>query len=213
MSTQRYRRNIRLKGYDYSQSGLYFVTICTRNREPIFGEIVNGTMHLNDYGEIACNEWLKTSIIRPNVQLGEFVVMPNHFHGIIIITNDVVSHIANNNVHCRGVLHTPNPNDCDNTPCRGVLHTPSSDIVSNVHRGVCNTPLRSSSQTVGAIIRGYKSALTKQLNKMACFGSVWQRNYHEHIIRNNHSCQYISNYIANNPATWEKDRYGLLGQS
>jgi len=85
----------------------------------------------------------------------------------------------------------------------GVLHTPQPNVIG----GVCNTPLRSPSQTVGAIIRGYKTVVTKQLNQFECFGSVWQPNYYEHIIRNNRSYQYIANYIINNPANWEIDCY------
>ncbi len=93
------RRSIRLRGYDYSQDGLYFITICTYNREPIFGRIANGKMQLNDAGIIARDAWLDTARIRPNVVLGDFVVMPNHFHAVFAIDNTVS--------HCRGVLHTP----------------------------------------------------------------------------------------------------------
>ena len=177
-----HRRSIRLKAYDYSQTGLYFVTICTRNREHLFGEIRDGKMALNAYGRIAHDEWLKTANIRCNVELDKFVVMPNHIHGIIVITDNIVS------------------------PRRGVLHTPlASDGDQMIIGGVCNTPLRSPSQTVGAIIRGYKTAVTKQLNKFECFGTIWQRNYHEHIIRTNRSHQYIVNYITTNPENWDND--------
>lgn len=80
-----HRRSIRLQGYDYSQEGLYFITICCQDRAHLFGEIVNGEMILNSYGEIAQKEWQNTSVIRDNVVLHEFVVMPNHFHSIIEI--------------------------------------------------------------------------------------------------------------------------------
>jgi REP element-mobilizing transposase RayT len=82
-----HRRSIRLKGYDYSQEGLYFVTICTQNRECLFGEITNGEMQLNPMGEIAQAEWIKTGQMRPNIQLHESIIMPNHIHGIIQITH------------------------------------------------------------------------------------------------------------------------------
>jgi len=204
-----HRRSIRLKAYDYSQTGLYFVTICTRNREHLFGEICDGKMVLNAYGRIAYDEWLKTANIRCNVQLDKFVVMPNHIHGIIAITDKIAS-------PRRGVLHTPHIPDtplagnCDQMVIGGVCNTPlqhpktiEHDTIAN--GGVCNTPLRSPSQTVGAIIRGYKTAVTKQLNKFECFGTIWQRNYHEHIIRTNRSYQYIANYIITNPANWDND--------
>jgi len=84
-----YRQSIRLQSYDYSRAGLYFITICTVDRQPLFGEIVNGQMLLNDAGIIARNEWQKTSEMRPNVVSDEFVVMPNHLHGIINIQESV----------------------------------------------------------------------------------------------------------------------------
>ena len=88
-----HRRSIRLKGYDYSQAGAYFVTICVQNRECLFCEIVDGQMQLNDAGKIVQEEWLRTGEIRPNVELDAFMVMPNHFHGIIVMHQD-----------CRGTL-------------------------------------------------------------------------------------------------------------
>src|SRR5437868_13402885 len=112
-----HRRSIRLKGYDYSQAGAYFITLCTYNREHLFGEIVDGNIILSEYGQIAFNEWARTSQIRPNVLLDVFVIMPNHLHGIILI-----------------------------------------------RKGECNSPLRSPTNTIGAMVRGYKSAVTKQIN-------------------------------------------------
>ena len=91
-----HRRSIRLKNYDYASSGAYFVTIVTHGRQCLFGQIVDGQMRLNEFGEIVCDEWLKTEIIRPRVQLDVFVIMPNHIHGIIIV-NDVDG-------CCRGTL-------------------------------------------------------------------------------------------------------------
>jgi len=79
------RRSIRLPGYDYAQSGVYFITIGTQNRECLFGDIKNGALRLNDEGIIVEEKWKETPILRPNVVLDEFVVMPNHFHGIVVI--------------------------------------------------------------------------------------------------------------------------------
>jgi len=79
------RRSIRLQGYDYSQAGAYFVTICTRNRECVFGETADGAMRLNEAGRIVADEWLKTTAILDEIELDEWVVMPNHFHGILVI--------------------------------------------------------------------------------------------------------------------------------
>ena len=89
---QRNRRSIRLQGYDYSQAGAYFLTICTHDRECLFGEIVHGKMRLNDAGRIVADEWLKTEEIRNEIELDEWVVMPNQLHGIVVITSTVGAH-------------------------------------------------------------------------------------------------------------------------
>ncbi|WP_212895756.1 transposase [Capnocytophaga canis] len=178
------RRSVRLKDFDYSREGLYFITICCQNRAHFFGEIVNEKMVLNEIGQIVYTEWINTKKVRANVKLHTFVVMPNHFHAIVEIVHQ-----------CRGVLHTPN---------NVTLHTPNGGKINdnNMEKGVCNTPLQSPSQTLGAIVRGYKSAVSKKIGF-----SVWQRNYHEHIIRNEASYFKIHEYIENNPAKWEEDRF------
>jgi REP element-mobilizing transposase RayT len=202
-----HRRSIRLKGYDYSQAGLYFITMVTQNRACLFGTIENGAMILNQYGHIAYNEWIKTTEIRKNVELCDFVVMPNHIHGIIRllgrgelhspeISNELHSPEISNELHSPEIsneLHSPQRSDN-----RGVCDTPEN-------RGVCDTPLRSPSQTIGAIVRGYKSSVTKQLGLLGFNEKIWQRNYHEHIIRNEQSYLKISEYIVNNPVNWDND--------
>lgn len=87
-----HRRSIRLRGYDYTQAGTYFVTLCTYQRECLFGEIVNGRMCLNEIGCIVAEEWLRTSEIRLEIELDEWVVMPNHIHGIIVMTESAGAH-------------------------------------------------------------------------------------------------------------------------
>jgi REP element-mobilizing transposase RayT len=84
-----HRRSIRLRGYDYSQAGAYFVTLCTHNRECLFGEIANGAMQLNTAGKIVADEWLKIAQIRDEIELDEWAVMPNHLHGIVVFTDNV----------------------------------------------------------------------------------------------------------------------------
>ncbi len=207
-----HRRSIRLKGFDYSKEGLYFVTMCCQDRACLFGEIVeaNGVfpnkntpndgrnefhlsndndlpnekhqkMVLNEYGTIAHNEWIKTTQLSPNVELGEFIVMPNHIHVIIKLNTPVENDSAD-----------VNTGECNSTI---------------VNTGECNSPLRGPSQTIGAIIRGYKSSVTKQLNLLNVGCVVWQRNYHERIIRDERSHQNISKYIINNPSKWAEDKF------
>ena len=228
-----HRRSIRLKGYDYSQAGLYFITICCQDRICRFGNVVNGEMVLNAYGTVAYNEWVKTPEIRPNVELGEFIIMPNHMHGIIRLLgrgesnspemiNELDSPEMINELDSRdngGVIDTPQPsengdvndtfqpremiNELDSRDNGGVIDTPQPSD----KRGVCKTPLRSPSQTVGAIVRGYKSSVTKQLGLLGFDEKLWQRNYWEHIIRNEQSYQTISEYIINNPVKWADDKF------
>jgi REP element-mobilizing transposase RayT len=172
------RRSIRLKGYDYSQAGAYFITLCTQNREHLFGEILSGEMQLNAFGRIAYQEWLKTPEIRSNLELDVFVIMPNHMHGILLLTSPPIR---------KGVLHTPQPEN-------------------NMARRV-QPQLQSPSETVGAIVRGYKSAVTRQINSIRGNVPVWQRNYYEHIIRDERAYHHISEYILNNPFKWEADMF------
>ncbi len=185
-----HRRSIRLKGYDYSLEGLYFITICCQQRAHLFGEIADGEMRLNQFGAIAQAAWQQTSEIRDNVALHEFVVMPNHFHSIIEITFKK----GNNQV--------------------GKFQSPS--------------------QTVGAIIRGFKIPTIKKIKdliideemKSDCRGElqfapteekikslnfkIWQRNYYEHIIRNEQAYERISTYIRENPKRWPEDKFSSL---
>ena len=169
-SQKHHRRSIRLKDYDYTQPGAYFVTVCTHRTTCLFGEIVAGVMRLNSIGKAVEEEWLKTPILRPNVGLDEYVVMPNHLHGIVMMT------------------------DCG----RGVLrYAPTLSRFS------------SPSQTFGAIVRGFKSAPTKRINRLRGTPGqpVWQRNYYEHIIRDERSLHRIQQYVDNNPQRWHMDRY------
>jgi len=195
-----HRRSIRLKGYDYSRKGMYFITICTYGRDHIFGKIENGKMILNPMGQIARDEWIKTTEIRTNITLGEYVVMPNHVHGIVVINGlpGIVGAYGNmGNVVVGAYCNTPLPHS-DNVNQNGV------PLGNGAY---CNTPLHSPSKTVGAIVRGYKSAVTKQINILRNCPKcpVWQRNYYEHIIRDEMSFLRISDYIRNNPANWKDD--------
>ena len=127
---------------------------------------------------IVQQEWMKSAEMRPDVELGEFVVMPNHFHGIIGLNGK---------------------SDISKTD---ILSSSQSEI-----SGVFNTPLQSPSKTIGAIIRGFKSAVTRQARQMGLAENVWQRNYYEHIIRDADSHNKIAAYIRNNPANWMEDEY------
>ncbi len=174
-----HRRSIRLKGYDYSQAGLYFITICCEDRACLFGNVVNREMVLNDAGKIADACWKEIPNHFPNVVLHEFIVMPNHVHGIIEITVRA-----------------------ENFPPNGVG---AEDLPPNVANN--NPPPRSPSKTVGSIVRGFKIGVTKWMRQNTNVYDVWQRNYYEIIIRTEQSYQNISDYIIKNPEKWADDKF------
>ncbi|KPL89058.1 transposase [Ardenticatena maritima] len=175
-----HRRSIRLKGYDYTQPGAYFVTICTHERAHLFGRVVDGEMVLNAWGEIVRDEWFRTADIRANVELyaDEFVVMPNHVHGIIwIVETDLVG---------------------AQRRCAPTGPSPGGITPNNVAPG-----------SLGAIVRAFKSAVTRRINiqRNTPGGRIWQRNYYEHIIRTQRALHAIRRYIADNPRRWHLDRH------
>lgn len=162
------RRSIRLHGYDYSQTGAYFVTICTQNRECLFGEIVDGDMRLNETGRIVADSWEWLAEQYDHVSLDEYVVMPNHAHGIIVITDD----------------------------CRGGSRT-----------ALTRTAPTGKRKPIGRLIGAFKTISTKRVNesRQTPGTQLWQRNYWEHIVRNEPELNRIQEYIHNNPAQWELD--------
>ena len=177
-----HRKSIRLKGYDYSRAGLYFITICVKDRECLFGEIVDGKMILNDAGKLVENEWLNIIVRFPNVQLHQHIVMPNHFHTIMEITVGATLVVAHDNI----VAHDNKRATTRVAPTKTV-----GDIVGAFQSIV----------TV-EYIRGVKNHCWKSFN-----GKLWQRNYYEHIIRDEKSYHRISEYIINNPKNWKEDGF------
>ena len=159
------RKSPRLKGYDYAQPGAYFVTICTKNRVGLFGDLAGGAMRLNHCGEIAIECWKQIPAHFPTVQLDDFIVMPDHVHGILVLTELVATEAS------PAATSSPSPR-------------PSG--------------LRKSS--LGAVVGSFKSAVSKRINRI--YGqvgtSIWQRNYYEHVVRNNDELTRIREYIWNN---------------
>jgi len=162
-----HRRSTRLKGYDYLQTGAYFVTVCSHNRECLFGDIVDGEMVLNEYGQIVSESWKWLGVQYDHVELDAWMVMPNHMHGIIVINHDR-----------RG------------SSCRGGSRTAPTNV------SVVKP------KPVGRLIRAFKAVSPKQINRVRNTPGipVWQRNYYDHIIRDERSLEAIRDYIINNPA-------------
>lgn len=191
-----HRRSIRLKGYDYAQPGLYFVTICCQNRACLFGDIVNGEMVLNDAGKIANDCWIEIPNHFPNSELHEHIVMPNHIHGIIELKSESV-----------GAENFPPNNNNVNDGNETENFSPNNIRANDSIGANDDSPLRSPSKTIGSIVRGFKIGVTKWMRQNTDVFDVWQRNYFEHIIRNEKSYETISDYISNNPAKWQDDKF------
>jgi len=185
------RKSIRLQGYDYSQAGLYFITICCQNRVCLFGEIDNGEMVLNDAGKHAQQCWLEIPKHFPNTTLHEYITMPNHIHGIIEIVG-ANNYSPNGDSHNNHSLNDDSPNG---------TKTRANDY----------SPLRGTTKTIASVVRGYKIGVTKWFrennqNQFPIGTSIWQRNYWEHIVRNENECQRIAQYIIDNPKKWDMDK-------
>ncbi len=176
----------RLPHWDYSSKGLYFITICTKNCEYFFGNIIENKMQLSKIGEIVKLEWIKSFKMRTdmNLWMGEYIVMPNHFHGIIGIGKNKYN----------------SSNNSDTIYHRDAKHCVSTDNRKN--------KFGPQSKNLASIIRGFKIGVTQNshlINK----NFAWQSRYYEHIIRNEESLNKISNYIINNPKKWNKNKFNL----
>ena len=191
-----HRKSIRLKGYDYSQAGLYFITICVKDRDCFFGEIKNGKMLLNNFGKIANECWLEIPKHFPNTVLHEHIVMPNHVHGIIELIK----------IGSPTIVSVPFVGVENFQP----LQSPNESISYESRQ---NDFQKIIPHSIGSIIRGYKIGVTKWFrNNMVRVQNfepkpIWQRNYYEHIIRDEKSYQHISDYIINNPKNWKEDNF------
>ncbi|MGQ0602346.1 MAG: transposase [Anaerolineales bacterium] len=173
-----HRRSIRLKGYDYRRTGAYFVTLVTYGREGLFGEIVAEAMRPNEFGAIVTDDWRRISRHFVRVTLDEFVVMPNHVHGVIVLGWDEAS--AGRGPEIPAAL------SAEAAPQR---------------------PIGTQSGSLGAIVQNYKSVTTRKINQRRCTPGVpvWQRNYYERIIRDEGELNRIRRYIIENPLRWALD--------
>ena len=199
MFARHHRRSIRLENYDYSQSGIYFVTICTKNREHIFCSIENGETKLSEEGIIADKCWMEIPTHFPDVVLHEYVIMPNHIHGIIEIKKsmDVLDRDARNNVDIHNNVDARDIVGAKNFSPQPHPPSPQPHPSSLTNESIRPT---GTSRTIGSIVRGFKIGVTKGIGY-----SPWQRNYYEHIIRDYMEYERIAEYIVQNPLKWEND--------
>jgi putative transposase len=209
-----HRRSIRLRGYDYSLAGAYFITICTHHRESLFGDIVNGAMLLNDAGRMVQTVWDEMPIHYDGIETDEFVVMPNHIHAVAIIVG----------AGPRACPIVSGPRACRTD--HGQPSEPGDATQEGHPRGGAPTTLLQldaagrggRTLSLPDVVHRWKTMTTrwyadgvKNSGWQPFHGRLWQRNYWEHIIRNETELNRIREYIQNNPTQWESDR--LHGQA
>ena len=221
-----HRRSIRLKGYDYTRPGAYFVTIVTQGRACLFGEVVAGEMRMNDAGRMVQQVWDELALFYEGVQTDAFIVMPNHVHGIIILTGNVraTPRGCPNPQSGPGQARGPAPTS-GSGQARGPAPTVAPAAPSHPPMTQPYPPMtqpyppmgqpRGVAPTLGLpdVVHRFKTMTTKRYadgvraNQWPPFpGRLWQRNYYEHIIRDDQSWQRIREYILTNPLRWHLDR-------
>ena len=181
-----HRRSIRLKGYDYSQPGAYFITLVTYQRDCLFGKVVDGKMQLSALGKIVRDEWIRSIDVRREVRLhdDEFVIMPNHLHGIAwIVGVDGVRPNYGVRPHGQGAFHALQPEP-----------------------GASLAPLRRKPRSLSSFVAGFKATVTSRAKQELNMTGIWQRNYYDHIIRNDQDFQSIWEYIDTNLQRWQEDQ-------
>lgn len=194
----------RLQNWDYGSNGAYFITICTHKMQPFFGHISNNEMHLNALGQIAHNTWESIPNQFPYIELGNFTVMPNHMHGILIInklnipipveTRFIASNNDENNKNGNAIFD-------DNRNAETRLNASLQE--KGGFAGEMNPMLQ---ENISRIIRWYKGRCSFEMRKIhADFN--WHSRFHDHIIRDSKSFENIQNYIANNPSEWNEDKF------
>lgn len=200
------RQSIRLSGYDYASGGAYFVTVCSQSRECLFGDVVNGVMELNDAGLMVQTVWDELPDWFSCVRIDHLVIMPNHIHGIIML-NEIAK--------CRG-KSCIRPVKSGIRPAMNNRPRPDGRPITKgkprIHGDHKDRPYGTLANTLGRVIQAYKSITTHRYirgvneNHWPSFNKrLWQRNYYEHVIRNENDLMKIREYIDDNPAQWEID--------
>ncbi|MBK8127638.1 MAG: transposase [bacterium] len=190
---ERYTRknSLRLQRHDYRHPRTFFVTICVEGRHKLFGEVVNATMLLNEFGEAVKIEWKKTAEIREAIWLDEFMIMPNHFHAILRIDDTYIGPFAGpaRNVDVGADGNPPAPSEAD-------------------HSRVTVKTTYARTAPLSTIIAAFKRATTKRINEIRGTKGVevWQRSFYDRIIRNERELGLARQYIMDNPLNWELDK-------
>lgn len=185
-----HRQSIRMKGYDYTLPGAYFVTLLSQNRVCLFGEVENGEIKLSKIGQLVIDCWYGIPKMFNNIELDEFVLMPNHLHGILLINE---------------------------APGKGEAF---SDMNTSQHvLGLENAsplqPRGTQSGSLSAVIQNFKSVSTRRVNQkfFKSGNKIWQRSFYERIVRNDRELNAIRQYILDNPLNWEMDKENPVNSS
>ena len=208
------RQSVRLRDFDYSQHGVYFVTICTKNHECYFGEIIDNVVHLNPSGDMIQSIWNELPQYYNGIEVDEFILMPNHIHGIIKIldSRDIGQANADSGQVCR-----------KSGQAQGPAPTGMNDIVGATPRGCPGTPRgcpvtpRGCPFSLPDVVHRFKTLTTRRYINgvieqgwMPFFKRLWQRNYYEHVIRNETELSRIREYIRNNPLKGNHEEEGVF---
>lgn len=208
----------RLQQWDYRWQGHYFITICTKDRIPYFGEIDNKCINLSTIGKIVQEEWERSFELRPdmNLSMGEFIVMPNHFHAIVTIGFNQYNGNSHNdaiNVETRCLAseneqHIPHTKDAKHCVSTGNTcpNVETRCLASTGNKSNKQNHFQAQSKNLASIIRGFKSAVTIKARQIDP-SFRWQPRYHDHIIRDHQQYNVISQYIRTNVSKWDEDRY------
>lgn len=216
----------RLSSWNYGTPGGYFVTICTKDRVQYFGDVVDGKMQLSAIGQIAEQSWQEIPDHCENVRIDEYVVMPNHVHGILFIERRLDNDDGKNNNEYFPTMNNDNHSDLDNSagPVVETFHgtsLPDSPPRDHLPRGKLLPPNGSLSLShtmsaispkrgsLGAIVRSYKSSVTRYCRQNGYSHFAWQSRFYEHVIRADGSIDYIRRYIVNNPKNWQRDQHNV----
>ena len=233
--SRHHRRSIRLRGYDYTTPGAYFVTFCTQGRQRLFGTIANGVMQPNDAGRMIERWWGELNTKFPSMRTDAFVVMPDHIHGIIVIAarddvgdratgadrNDATNAIVDSNAG--GYINPPRRNEIvdinvnnantmvgADVPIRPPIHPPRNHNARDDGNAIDGPA------SLSQIVQWFKIMTTteyirqvKQAGWPPFDKRVWQRDYYEHIIRDDDALARIRRYIRENPVHWAGDRKHL----
>jgi REP-associated tyrosine transposase len=188
----------RLQSWDYGWDGAYFITICTQQRKLYLGNVIDEKMRLSHIGILADVFWYEIINHAENIILGEYVIMPNHVHGILILNHDK---------HGKHIDHDKHDGDTDKACLVSTESKPKSNPAHTRGKSIGEQRFQNQGKnTISSIIGSYKSAVTKHAHRSG-YEFAWQSRFHDHIIRNEKSFNHISKYIINNPQYWKKDKF------